>query len=63
MFDNINLLDIMATDYGDYARKILRLIFTSDELKTCTLPPGKPHFTRQPLDEERFKIFTGRHTV
>ena len=49
----------MATDYGGYARKILRIIFSSEELKNSILPPGRPHLTRQPLDQKRFNIFTG----
>ncbi|CAF4395900.1 unnamed protein product, partial [Rotaria magnacalcarata] len=43
MFNNYNLLDLMATDYGNYARKILRIVFSQDELKSSILPPGKPH--------------------
>ncbi|CAF1478903.1 unnamed protein product [Rotaria sordida] len=58
IFNKINLLDVMATDYGDYARQILRIIFTSDELKNSILPPGRPCLTRKPLDQERFKTFT-----
>ncbi|CAF3351230.1 unnamed protein product [Rotaria socialis] len=56
MFNNYNLLDLMVTDYGNYARKILRIVFSRDELKSSILPPGKPHFRRQPLDQDRFKI-------
>ncbi|CAF4127903.1 unnamed protein product [Rotaria magnacalcarata] len=56
MFNNYNLLDLMATDYGNYARKILRIVFSQDELKSSILPPGKPHLRRQPLDQDRFKI-------
>ncbi|CAF3193862.1 unnamed protein product [Rotaria socialis] len=44
MFNNYNLLDLMATDYGDYARKILRIVFSRDELKSSILSSGKPHF-------------------
>ncbi len=51
MFNKINLVDVMATDYGEYAREILRIIFTSNELKTSILPPGKLHLARKPLDE------------
>ncbi|CAF3304050.1 unnamed protein product [Rotaria socialis] len=57
MFNNYNLLDLMVTDYGNYARKILRIVFSRDELKSSILPPGKPHFRRQPLDQDRFKIY------
>ena len=53
----------MATDYGDYSRKILRLIFTAEELKTSILPPGKAQFSREPLETARFKIFTGLRQV
>ncbi|CAF3309829.1 unnamed protein product [Rotaria socialis] len=56
MFNNYNLLDLMATDYGNYACKILRIVFSQDELNSSILPPGKPHFRRQPLDQDRFKI-------
>lgn len=49
----------MATDYGDYSRKILRMIFSPDELKNRILPPGKEYLAREPLDPERFRIFTG----
>jgi len=56
MFNNYNLLDLMATDYGNYARNILRIFFSQDELKSSILPPGKPHLRRQPLDQDRFKI-------
>ena len=59
MFNETNLLDAMVTDYGDYAHKILRTTFTSEELKDSILPPDRPHLTRQPLDQERFNIFTG----
>ncbi|CAF4114537.1 unnamed protein product [Rotaria sp. Silwood2] len=57
MFGEINLLDVMATDYGDYARQILQIIYTSDELKNSILPPGKPHLARPPLAKDRFKKF------
>ncbi|CAF3604999.1 unnamed protein product [Rotaria socialis] len=33
--------------------------FSRDEFKSSILPPGKPHFRRQPLDQDRFKICTG----
>ncbi|CAF4280794.1 unnamed protein product, partial [Rotaria magnacalcarata] len=51
-----NLLDLMATDYGNYTRKTLRIVFSQDELKRSVLPPGNPHFRRQSLDQDRFKI-------
>lgn len=57
MHGSIDLLEVLATDYGDYARKILRILFTSEELKNSILPPARKHLSREPLDEERFKKF------
>ncbi|CAF4344993.1 unnamed protein product [Rotaria magnacalcarata] len=59
MFNNYNLLDLMATDYGNCVRKILRIVFSGDVLKSSILPPGKPHFRCQPLDQDHFKICMG----
>ncbi|CAF2769364.1 unnamed protein product [Rotaria sp. Silwood2] len=58
-----NLLDIMATDYADYARQLLRILYTSYELKNSILPPGRSHLKREPLDPERFKLLTGRKII
>ncbi|CAF1631809.1 unnamed protein product, partial [Rotaria magnacalcarata] len=57
MFDKQNLLDIMATDYGDYARQVLRTIYSSYELQNSILPPGRPHLARSLLEKDRFKLF------
>jgi hypothetical protein len=51
---------VLATDYGAYARKLLKIVFTEEELKNCILPPVKSYLTRQPLDEDRFKIVLGK---
>ncbi|CAF5203896.1 unnamed protein product, partial [Rotaria magnacalcarata] len=61
MFNSYNLLDLMATDYGNYTRKTLRIVFSQDELKRSVLPPGNPHFRRQSLDQDRFKIYAIRY--
>jgi hypothetical protein len=60
MHDTVDLLDVMASDYDDYARKILKIIFTPQELKDSILPPGRRHLARPPLDEIKFKKFTGK---
>ncbi|CAF2106469.1 unnamed protein product [Rotaria magnacalcarata] len=57
MFGKQNLLDIMATDYGDYARQVLRTIYSSYELQNSILPPGRPHLARSLLEKDRFKLF------
>ncbi|CAF5022527.1 unnamed protein product [Rotaria magnacalcarata] len=61
MFNSYNLLDLMANDYGNYTRKTLRIVFSQDELKRSVLPPGNPHFRRQSLDQDRFKIYAIRY--
>jgi hypothetical protein len=43
----------------DFARQVLRTLFTPQELKTCILPPARKHLSRPPLDEERFNVFHG----
>ncbi|CAF4212627.1 unnamed protein product, partial [Adineta steineri] len=49
-----NLLDTIGTDFGDYARQLMRVLYTKDELQSCILPPGRQHLARPPLDAERF---------
>lgn len=58
MYGSTDLLEVLATDYGDYARRILRVLYTDEELKNSILPPARKHLSRKPLDEVRFKIFT-----
>ncbi|CAF1076141.1 unnamed protein product [Rotaria magnacalcarata] len=57
MHDSTDLLGALGTDYGDYARNILRILYTKEELQTSILPPGRTHLSRKPLDKVRFKKF------
>lgn len=63
MFGNINLLRIPAKDIIDYARKTLKILFSSEELKTHILPPARDHLRRPALNEERFNILLGNIVV
>ncbi|CAF0990194.1 unnamed protein product [Didymodactylos carnosus] len=56
IFHDQNLIQIRGKDYGDYARKVLRVLFTKEELTTSVLPPGAPYLRRDPLDETRFEL-------
>ncbi|CAF2120973.1 unnamed protein product [Rotaria magnacalcarata] len=47
----------MATDYGGYARQVLRIIYSSYELQNSILPPGRAHLASSPLEKDRFKLF------
>ncbi len=54
-----NLLEIVAKDFGDYARQVMRILYTNDELRSCILPPGRSHLTRKALDSDRFSRLNG----
>ncbi|CAF4349356.1 unnamed protein product, partial [Rotaria sp. Silwood2] len=41
----------------DYGRKVLRTLFTHEELISSILPPGGSHYCRKPLDNKRFEQF------
>ncbi|CAF4381277.1 unnamed protein product, partial [Didymodactylos carnosus] len=56
IFHDQNLIQIRGKDYGDYARKVLRVLFTKEELTTSVLPPGAPYLRHDPLDETRFEL-------
>ncbi|CAF5093379.1 unnamed protein product, partial [Rotaria magnacalcarata] len=38
MHDSTDLLGALGTDYGDYTRNILRILYTKEELQTSILP-------------------------
>ncbi|CAF1524702.1 unnamed protein product, partial [Didymodactylos carnosus] len=56
IYDNQNLLNIVGTSYGDYARKLMKKLYSKDDLKNCILPPARDHLKRNALDEEKFTI-------
>lgn len=47
----------MGRNYGDFARRTMRILFSSKELKNCVLPPSRSYLTRPALDENRFELF------
>ena len=56
-----NLLNISGRDPGDFARKALRKLFTSDELATSVLPSRYDHlYLKKPLDKERFELLNSK---
>lgn len=48
-----------AKDFGDFARQAMRVLYSTDELQTCVLPPGRSHLSRKPLDSVRFGRLNG----
>ncbi|UJR37028.1 hypothetical protein I4U23_029735 [Adineta vaga] len=61
MYDNKNLLEIRARDIFDFGRKILKTLYTSEELGSSILPPARSHLARPSLDPVRFHLFHGRY--
>jgi hypothetical protein len=59
-----NLLDISDRDPADYARKVLRKLFTSHELASSILPSRYDHlYVKKPLDKYRFDLLNRKSIV
>ncbi|CAF2219140.1 unnamed protein product [Rotaria magnacalcarata] len=56
MYNNQNLLNTPAKSLVDFSRKVLKMLYSQEELKTHLLPPKRAHLTRPALDENRFNI-------
>lgn len=54
MHGDRDLLKTMAKDIFDFARKTLRILYTSSELKSHIIPPARDHLKMPALDEIRF---------
>ena len=59
MYNNRNLLNTPAKSLVDFACKVIKLLFSQEELKTHLLPPKREHLQRPALDENRFNILLG----
>ncbi|CAM4838163.1 unnamed protein product, partial [Rotaria magnacalcarata] len=60
-WDGKNLLKVSGRDIGDYARKLLDILFTTQELQSSILPSQAAHlYQKEVLDEDRFKILNGK---
>ena len=56
-FNDHNLLNVAKTaDYKKYARKLIRILFTHDELSNSTLI-SNPNYTRPGLDHSQMQIW------
>ncbi len=53
------MVEVVGRDFGDFARQVMRILYTEEELKTCILPPKRKHLAREPLDSERFGLLNG----
>ena len=61
MWNNKNLLSIVARDPGDYGRKLLQLLFTEAELQSSLLPSQSAHlYQKDVLDIVRFEKLNGK---
>ncbi|CAF4670002.1 unnamed protein product, partial [Rotaria socialis] len=56
-WDGKNLLKVTGRDIGDYARKLLDILCTTQELQSSILPSQAAHlYQKEVLGEDRFKI-------
>ncbi|CAF1617933.1 unnamed protein product, partial [Didymodactylos carnosus] len=56
IYEEENLLEISATSYGDYGRRLMRIMFSKEELKLSVLPPARSHLSKKPLNERKFSF-------
>ena len=59
MYNGQNLLEIMCQNYGDYARKLMKIIFSAEDLQTRILPPAWGHLARKALEQSSFNSLSG----
>ena len=54
------MTDFIARDPAHFARRLLRLVFTDEELSNSLLPDRlgetRKHYSKQPLDQTRYEI-------
>ena len=62
MYNNINQFGTVASSFGDFARKTMRIVFTEDELKTHIVPPKRSYLTPS-LNEEKFQLVNGMNIL
>ena len=59
-FNGQNLLPVAKTaDYKKYARTVMKILFTHDELSNSILI-SNPNYTRPDLDHSRMQIWQGK---
>ena len=63
MYNNINLLGTVASSFGDFDRKTMRIVFTEDELETHILSPKRSYLTKPSLNEEKFQLVNGMNIL
>ncbi|CAF1476114.1 unnamed protein product [Adineta steineri] len=56
MYEDTNLLRTVASSFGDFARKTMRLVFNAHELTTQILPPQRHYLARTSLNEKKFQL-------
>ena len=60
MFNNVNLTTFVARDPAHFARRLMGILHTDEELSNSLLPDRpsetRKHYTKLPLDEVRFEI-------
>ncbi|CAF3819288.1 unnamed protein product [Adineta steineri] len=60
MYEDTNLLRTVASSFGDFARKTMRLVFSQHELTPQILPPQRHYLARTSLNEKQFQLVNER---
>lgn len=54
-------MDVPAKNAGEYARNLLKILFTQQELQSCLLPSQQAkRYAKSELDHERMKLLNGK---
>lgn len=63
MHGDQDLLQLPARNVGEYARTLLRTLFTQEELKDSLLPSPQAHrYSKKTLNGERFDLLNGKES-
>jgi hypothetical protein len=51
--------EVVGKDFGNSARQVVRILYTTEEFKICILSPKRLHLARESLDSEHFRLLNG----
>lgn len=61
MYRDQDLLQVPARTVGEYARTLLKTLFTCEELEESLLPSPQAHrYSKKKLNGERFNLLNGK---
>ena len=61
MYEGRNLLEVSAKNAGEYARNLLKILFTPEELQSSLLPSQQSkRYSKQEFDHTRLHLLNGK---